>query len=85
MPSLLRCDQNFYKFSSVSAYSFLYIFLIKKVFVIFSIEHYIGIRDFQTVAMICCAFYEKKEEILVSRRKTTPSESSNSVSLAKIR
>ena len=40
-----------------------------------SIEHYVKLRDIQTVAMLCCAFGYKCDSQEIFRRKTTRSES----------
>jgi hypothetical protein len=44
-------------------------------FICHSIDHYVKLRDIQTVAMLCCAFGYKCDSQETFRRKTTRSES----------
>lgn len=45
------------------------------IIIYYSIDHYVKLRDIQTVAMLCCAFGVKCDSQETFRRKTTRSES----------
>lgn len=60
----------------ITSSSFVEVNLTKQLDIVcYSIDHYVKLRDIQTVAMLCCAFGYKCESQDVFRRKTTRSES----------